>query len=446
VVHEWLADVIFFTIYQVGGNIGLLFFKASIALITVYLILALCRLQTPNPWCAALPTLFVIPILSPGYLTRPQIFTYLFTALYFYTLYRFTEKGKNLLFLLPLVMVIWANVHGGFLVGLGMIAIFTISAVFPFLYGHRTGREALGPLLLWGGLSALSTLLTPYGTKLWEFIVHSVSAPRPITEWFPIPLWDTSFLYVKLMVVVLGLTFFILPRQTWRMWEMMLVGCAVYFAFRHQRHTPLLAILGAPILAKGLESLRTALSSKMKNATGSPEFHFILKSAVVGMAVFHLLTTGSTHLHAHGQLVVTADFPVAAVAFVKRNHIQGNLIVPFDWGSYALWHLFPQCRVSIDGRYDTAYPAEVIQDNWQFTWGGPQWRNLIENYPSEIALLMRRHGTHLRLFQDPEWQYIYSDPIALIFVRKVSTQKVVLEKLRDNRLDRSPPAVDHYFP
>jgi len=450
VVHEWLADVIFFTTYQLGGNPGLLLFKSSLALVTVFLILALCRLQTANPWCSALATLFVIPILSPGYLTRPQIFTYLFTALYFYILYQFTEREKNFLFLLPLVMVIWANTHGGFPVGLGMIAIFTASPFFRFLCGDKAGRKAerkaLGPLFLWGGLAAFSTLLTPYGTKLWEFLLPSLVSPRPIPEWFPIPLFDDSFLYVKLMVILLGLVLFILPRQTRRTWEIMLVGCAIYFAFRHQRHIPLLAILGAPLLAKGLGSLWTNVLERIKITPGSPGFHFSLKTAIVVMALYHVFTTGVTYVRAQGQVVVTGDFPVAAVAFIKNNHIRGNLIVPFDWGSYTAWHLFPQCRVSIDGRYDTAYPLEVIQDNWQFTWGGSQWRNLVEKYPSEIALLMRRRGTHHRLFQDPEWQYIYSDPVALIFVRKVPTQKVVLEKLRDNRLDRSPPTIDHYFP
>jgi hypothetical protein len=446
VIHEWLADVIFFTIHQGGGNPGLLLFKLSLALLTVYLILVLCQLQTPNPWCAALPTLLAIPLLSPGYLTRPQIFTYLFTTLYFYILYQFSEKRKNSLFLLSLVMVIWANVHGGFLVGLGLIAVFTTSTIFRFLCGEKAGHKDLGPLFLWAGLSALATLLTPYGIKLWEFLFHSLTTPRPISEWFPVPLFDSSFLYVKVMAILLGLALLLSPRQTRRTWEIMLVGCAVYFSFRHQRHTPFLAILGAPLLAKGLGSLWVEVSGRVKNNPGSPGFHFLLKTVMVVMALFHLLTTGAAYLRAHGQLMVTADFPVAAVAFIKNNHIRGNLVVPFDWGSYALWHLFPQCRVSIDGRYDTAYPPQVIQDNWQFTWGGPRWRNLIEKYPSEIALLMRRSGTHLRLFQDSEWQYIYSDPVALIFVRKVSAQKVVLEKLRANRLDRSHPTVDYYFP
>ncbi len=248
------------------------------------------------------------------------------------------------------------------------------------------------------------------------------------------------------MVILLGLALFILPRQTQRLWEITLVGFAVYFALRHHRHIPLLDILGASLLAKGLGSLWGRVAGREKNILSSPGFHFVLKTAIVVMALSHFLTTGAIYLRAYGQVVVTADFPVAAVAFIKNNQIWGNLIVPFDWGSYALWHLFPQCRVSIDGRYDTAYPSEVLQDHWQFTGGGTQWRNLIEKYPSEIALLMRRHGTHLRLFEDPEWQYIYSDPVALIFIRKVSSQKAVLEKLRDNRLDRSRPAIDPYFP
>jgi hypothetical protein len=167
-----------------------------------------------------------------------------------------------------------------------------------------------------------------------------------------------------------------------------------------------------------------------------------------------LLVAGVYQLHAiarihweHGFRIVVSPFeyPTQAAEFLQRNGIRGNLAVPFDWGEYFIWKLYPGSRVSIDGRYTSAYPMKVIRDSWWWMEGQQSWKNLLERYPTEIAITNRWHPVTALLRRDPEWVYIYSDPVAFVFLRKVASLAPVLEKFKAKELV-PPSAPLLYFP
>jgi hypothetical protein len=114
------------------------------------------------------------------------------------------------------------------------------------------------------------------------------------------------------------------------------------------------------------------------------------------------------------------------------------------WGEYLIWKLYPEIRVSIDGRYTTAYPMEVIQEHWDWMKGKKGWRKLLDRYPAEIAITNRNHPVTALLRKDPEWVYIYSDPVAFVFVRKTSSQEQLLDKFRKKQLLPPQPPLVHF--
>lgn len=101
---------------------------------------------------------------------------------------------------------------------------------------------------------------------------------------------------------------------------------------------------------------------------------------------------------------------------MHSNDISGNLWNPLDWGEYLIWKT-PGSRVSVDGRFRTAYPEEVIQDHFDFASGQPGWQALLEKYPTELVLARKRDGTHLRMNQLPGWVKIYEDLICVLYVK-----------------------------
>jgi hypothetical protein len=334
-------------------------------------------------------------------------------------------------------MLLWVNFHGGFIAGLGAVGLFCLS----HLARHRSEPTRVH-LFVAVGLLLASLLVNPYGSKLLTFLTQDLTIERPITEWQPVRLRSLSTMHFTLAVLLVA--WVVIKKRLWDRWETILVILAAWFAFWHQRHTPLFAIAAAPFLAQGVENVSAWLKEN------APTMRYVINRwgswGIYGLIGCLLFWVGQIHWQHRFRIVVSPfDFPTQAADFLARNRISGNLAVPFDWGEYFIWKLYPANRVSIDGRYTTAYPLEVIRDSWAWMEGSDDWRRLLDLHPSEIAITNRRHAITGLLRSDPEWVYIYSDPIAFVFVRKVPGQESLLKKFREGKLVAAqPPPL--YFP
>ncbi len=428
--HEWLSEVVFYAIYSFLGVPGLILLKLTIGAVIVWILDLIVKERARFPFARVLTLIWAMAILSPGFNIRPQLFTYLFFAIFLFLFYRFEAGSKTALYWAPLLMLLWVNLHGGLVAGLGALALFSLIAGLDKQHGARTA------IFLPLALSLLVLFVNPYGWDLLRFLARDVILDRPITEWNPVPLWDFSFLEFKLAGLFIAI--FAFKMNYWRRWDFMLLCFSALFAFRHQRHVPLFALTAAPFLAAGM----LGLLRRMERGLGRAAIMAGLSLA----ALYLFFQIGRMHLDHRFQLLVDPkEYPTQAADFLKRNGVRGNLAVPFDWGEYLIWKLYPDVRVSIDGRYTTAYPMEVIEDHWEWMAGKTGWRTLLERYPTEIAITNRYHPVTALLRKDPAWVYIYSDPIAFIFVRKTSSQEGFLEKFTRRHLP--PPQVPSiYFP
>lgn len=147
-------------------------------------------------------------------------------------------------------------------------------------------------------------------------------------------------------------------------------------------------------------------------------------------------------------IVDPTKYPVSAVSFLKQNGIKGNVLFPFDWGEYTIWKLYPDSRVSIDGRFRTVYPEKILTDHFVAAVDESKLRELLERYPPDI-ILGRQNLIYQRLISTQDrWIYVYSDPTSIVFIRDSSSQRDVLERLRRKELiypdKNTPPSV--YFP
>ena len=112
------------------------------------------------------------------------------------------------------------------------------------------------------------------------------------------------------------------------------------------------------------------------------------------------------------------DVPVAAVALLKQSGVAGNLAVEFGWGEYVLWHLGPCVKVSIDGRRETIYTAEIYQQNLDFMFGRGDWSALLTRQPTDMALVTRGAADDNLLSLHPEWVQVFADSGTALFVRR----------------------------
>jgi len=431
--HEWLAEVGCYAVYRALGSPGLVWLKILVGGAIVWLLDRILWRQGPFPAARVAALVWVMAILSPGFNVRPQLGSFLLLAALMFLADRFEARHGPVLYWAPCIMALWANLHGGFVAGLGALALFGAWSI-PGLWRAGDARWRAPLLLLVPlGLCLPALGLNPFGLRLLGFVARDLRIDRPITEWQPVNLLDGSFPAFKLaLVAMLPIVF---KAGSWRRWQVPLAALAALFALQHQRHIPLFGIVAAPLLAESVQGLLRRVRPLAMSALPSRLTRGVVLAALLGGALYQAIWIGRIHLR-HGFRIVLSplEYPTLATDFMTRNGVRGNLAAPFDWGEYLIWKLYPQARVSIDGRYTTAYPMEVIEGLWGWQQGRREWRNLAERYPTDLAITRPEQPITGLLLADPRWVCLYQDATAAIFVRDVASQADLLRRSKAGRL------------
>lgn len=410
--HEWAAEVIFAWLFRQWGRHGI-FALRIVSLIVLGVLI--CRLYKGVSCALEWQTLaawLVISTASYGLCFRPQIFSYLFFTLLLLLL---TGKPRGYAIAVVAVFFMWANTHGGFIMGLVALALYSLAACAD---AFRKGRlREGGSALLLPAAAVAVTLINPYGAGLWSFLYASVSMGRAhILEWAPIPLEGLSFTDFKALAVVVIISAIISrrPRNAWLLGLTIICGVA---SIKNNRHMPFFAIAAAFFLPEHLSGAMERLHDPFGGFTGKDQHPLALLYLAVSLCILAAIPIyrGCSAI----SLYVPHDqYPVAAVRWMKEQRIEGNCAVFFNWGEYLIWHLSGDSRVSIDGRYETVYPVRVIDDNFDFFFAGKEWRNLLDRYPTETVLVHPLNPVAPLISKLPDWALVFGSDTALLFVKK----------------------------
>jgi hypothetical protein len=421
--------------------------------------------RAAHPLTQAAALVLSLAVIAPGATFRPQLFTMTFVAALLALLaradHRLRTRGTRLavgweLAIVPPLLALWANLHGGFLVGVGLVGLYAVAVVSRVL-SHvpyaPTGRDALVVLLL-AAASVLAPLLNPYGLELYRYLFYTLDRHDGVGEWDPVPLLSTAFLRFKVLAVVtagLALHWWDTERDIERRhtlgWLLVAALLAAGYAMKHQRHTVLFAVMAAPIVIVAADRVRLRLVRRWPWLAPRPA---VLATVLAGAAVVAVVQVSGvvTDLARHGSGIryARAAYPADALAFLEQHDFRGNVLLPLQWGSYTIHHAGDRLRVFIDGRFEAVYPPAVLDDYFQFVRGGEGWERALDAYPTDIVLVSRAHGIHPRLFARDDFMYVHSDRAALVFVRRNEINRAALDRL--TRLARRPPlpATDTVFP
>jgi len=378
--HEWLSGVVFHEVHRAFGGTGLLALRAALGVGAMGLLLHTAG--GVSPWTLTLLSLAAWSLLAQGFnsVVRAQAFTFLFFALTLFVL----ERGKRRLVLVPLV-ALWANLHGGFV---------------------------LGPLLLLGygfyrlaAASLAASLLNPYGLEYWRYLSEALLMPRPeIVEWRSADLSGIGDLHIQgALLLIVVLVWGRRPKPA----HLVALGGAAFASALHVRFAPLLGMVIVVTLGGSWE----AVFQRRRHALAVAAMVLTLSLVAIGGAAAWLRRDLSV------QMRVPADrYPVAAVELLREE--RGNLAVFFNWGEYALYHLYPSVLVSIDGRYETVYSEEVVRANWEFTRGAPGSERFLDTYPADFALYPRDTGAARWLGRSADWEQWRQDELLVLYRRK----------------------------
>jgi hypothetical protein len=425
VYHEWLTGVLFYPLYRTLGGPGLQVLRYALGLATVGVVYLTARRRGAEFLPTVLLILFALPALRLGYSpVRAQVFTYLGFAIFLYLLEdaRLSERWGKLWLLAPIEMV-WCNLHGGFLAGLGLI--------FLYAVGAALSRRPFRAYLVWFLVAGLATVINPYGLKYWSYLIQAVTMPRPeITEWFSVVAgYQRGIVESREFFHFLGLIAVALFMALWGRWReitpILVLLFTIYLAVEHNRHRIFFAIT----FGTYLPVLLTAYFQELRGRPGFmarvqrlgwriPVLALIL---FTGFWAYRFASINPLKLEVPREPDLTGIpgpyYPVGAIDYLEQHRLGKKLLVHFDWGEYCLWRLYPQCLVAIDGRYETVYPVAVHKEYFDFLAGRKSWRNFLADYPPDLILIGNGSRIYGLVSGDPEWRQVYADPGCALFRR-----------------------------
>ena len=437
--HEWLTEVSFYLIYSCLGSTGLLIFKLILGFCIVWLLSSFYFSKEKNLLIYVLFFTILTAVFAIRFATRPQLFSLLFSTLLIVSIYKYFDGDKKWLKGFPIIFVLWINSHGGVLAGLGVLGcvvfIETIRSIFQKKIIDKT-------LCLVFAASFFALFVNPYGYELLLFFLETVSKPRDISEWKSVGLLDNNFLSFKVIAFLALVSFF--SKREKQPWEMVVVLVSIYFAFRHVRHIAIASIFSAPFILLNLSEISRQfkvfrLGKEFFEARVAPTVSVILVLALLQVnVVFQKYSSKDFEI-----VVNPLRFPVYAARFMEMNHVDGNLLTPFDWGEYFIWKR-PNSKVSIDGRYWTVYPNKTFIHFLVFEEGMKGWENVLPLYPKTDVIVSSRKNNELKGLGG--WVLIFKGLISDIYIRQSDPPSQLYQKYLNKELLIPKGAPSLFFP
>ncbi len=370
--HEWLSELIMGAAYRSAGPIGLVVLKTM--LLVAFAALMVDAYASASLFVAA-PALFLVAwgTASLTGTLRPQLWTMLGVALICRVL--MAPPRPWWLVALPLLFAAWVNLHGGWIVGAGLLAVWTCVQ----MWRSHAPRALIAAVAI---SSALATLINPYGWHMWTFLAGTVRMSRDIREWRPLltlPVLD----WMPWLLAVLGVSVCAVSKPRPPLERLAMIAMLAYAALRVARMAPLCVIAAVLLMRPSVLASRVNVPLR---------FNPLSRTAVRGLALALLalaLLSGAVVTRVAGCIPIAGDWSADLVAgqALADAKPRGSMVTWFDWGEYALWHLGPELRVSMDGRRETVYSDVVLANHFALYDGTPEGIAYLERLSPDYVWL-----------------------------------------------------------
>jgi hypothetical protein len=435
--HEWLSEVLMAIVHYHAGLTGIVIFFASTIALANVLLFQMLRDQSQDILAPLFLTLVAAITSSIHWLARPHILSLLLTVICYSLLNQFQYRGKNHLFVLPAFMLLWVNLHGGYIFGLILLSIYLLGNLAAWCFSetgeapqHIFKLKALAKVL---AACLIASLCNPHGYRIliFPFAVASDAFLMNNVQEFLSPNFHEPLTFKYLLLASIAL--FAISRVTLNWIELGLVMLTTYMALYSARYIPLYAIITAPILLRIIDRLKHDLPSISLRWLARRSANFSLMDQ---KSVGYIWLTGgilSVLTLAHmGRFNTEFDnriFPAKAVDFIMAEKVSGNIFNNEEFGDYIIYKAWPKYKVFFDGRSDM-YGASLGGEYLKVARTLPGWQDVLHKHQVDWVLFNTGSGLASLLNADPGWHLIYSDAVASIFVRDKPEYEHLIAKYR----------------
>ena len=446
------AGLVFYAAYLLGGYALISWIGAAACCGTIALLLR--RGSAVSAGIAIL----AVPLIAYRTAPRADMFTVVLFAAFLSLLWENYQTGGARLWLLPLLMVAWVNLHFGFAAGLGLVLTYVGTELSETVLGVVRRRAALQRLRKasgWLACTALATLVNPWGWGICRALIRQEQANAQqhfwIEEWFGVPLnsdvvssslslrQTRGAIYALLVIAVVAAVLALLRIQLGA--AILLLGSiypAVHYVRMGSVFSCVVVVVAGPILSWAIEGLGSGIRpARTRSLVASVAVGLLAALAV--LRSFDLVTNrlyfGGAHVSAFGT-GLSWWFPQRAAEFIERENLPGEIFNTYNEGGYLTWMLGPQRRDYIDGR-DTLYGVQRIQRHGTLLLrppDSPDWEQEASRYNinTVIFALARYEGVQRVRLQDfcnsKVWRPVYLDEVSAVFVRRTPQTEELIQR------------------
>ncbi len=433
---EWLWDLVFGWMHQRAGMAAVVFASLLLLSLTFALLFRLVLRKCGNVWIAFAVTFAAIAGSTLHWLARPHLFTLFFPVVFLFVLDRVDEGRRRLLWLLPVLTVLWTNLHGGFLVGITLPAMYGLGEFAAALFAP--GRDRRSESIrrgIWYLVAAfgcaLASLVNPYTWRLHVHIFQYLTDPyhfQQISEFQSMSFHNPMMRFFEVMIV-LGIVSAVWHIRQGRFAYPTLIAAWLHAALYSARNIPIYLIVAAPAIAWALEELLR----KAPVADIAPWFRRTACWLDEFAAEFGALDrVGRVYLTSALAVVLVASvafspmapprfrseydpktYPAKAVEMLRATG-PGRLFTDDEWGDYVIYRLYPDIKVFIDGRSDF-YGAKFGEAYLEVIGGNYKWEKNLAQYGVDTILLSVGSSLASTLKESRRWRTVYDDGVAIVF-------------------------------
>ena len=409
---EWLGDVLLAAVYRTTGVPGLYLLLVALGSAVALGLYALAALRSKNCKAALFAAALLLPLTGPSFNLRPQMLGYLFLVLTLIIMERFRQGKARSIWLLPPLFMIWVNTHGSWIIGIGVVGLYIACGLLNFEVGSlraqawtKAERLQLETVFL---LSLAVIPLTPYGVRLAAYpftVAFSVPlAVSSIREWqiMPFDLITGRIFLALLIAFVLAQVAF---RFSWHLHELLLFLFGAAMACLHVRFlllfVPFFVPLAAAILSRWVPPYFREKDRTLIN--------FAVMTAIIAAMVYYFPTRYEL------EQKIANQFPVDALKYISAHPVPGPLFNSYGFGGYMVESGY---KTFIDGRGELFEQTGVLGDYMHIIRLKPGALKVLNGYGIRSCLIERDEPLSVVLASLPDWQKIYSDNIAAVYIKR----------------------------
>jgi len=444
ILQNWLVEVLYYATYRAGGLSLVVAFNALLLVAALLPVYHLCWKATPHLKLGVMSALLPAVLLLYFGSVRSQVFSFVLFSAFYWILSSYRSRQRDLLWTLPLMMALWVNLHGAFVLGLGLIALFLgAEAVRRFVYGDSSdtlSNRELGRLAMYLALSALTTLLNPETYKIYAYIRAVATNPASqalVLEWQPPRVNELEGVVIFYAPFFITLLVLLGASRKPQLLDLLLVLTFSIMGLSAVRNGVWFALIAAPVLARYISTvdfsavintlnrfriLAPLVRRITKGPLKAPPMRYRLNRQIA-VLMLTIVVLVSPWVYPHlgnklfGNTLWEANTPVGAIDYIQQHNLQGNIFHPQIYGDYLIWRLWPQQRSFIDGRVHL-FPTSVIRD-YRLVFFDSHWEERLTHYDTKYLLLGKpEEETHMMMDtarESPNWRVLYEDDLSVLF-------------------------------